>query len=190
MIVIDDTIISDIIIEKYFCCDIPKCCGACCVEGDAGAPLESKEVDILIENFHIIKNHMTPESIKLVENSGVYQKDPNGNYNTPLLKNRDCVYLYYDDGIAKCCIEKAFNEKEIKFQKPVSCHLYPIRITEYSDFSAINYHQWFICDDAVAKGKSNKILIYQFLKEPLIRKFGKKWYKKLEEEVKKRSPRI
>jgi hypothetical protein len=183
MIVVENTIISDIITEKHFCCDITKCQGACCIEGDAGAPLESKEVDYLISHFEKIKPYMTVSAVSVVEDSGVFDYDSEGNYVTPLLNNKECVFLYYEDKIAKCCIEKAFFEKKINFQKPVSCHLYPIRITEYTEFKAINYHQWHICDAAIPNGKKTNLLIYQFLKEPLIRKFGKKWYKKLEKEI-------
>ena len=184
MIVIDNTIISDIITEKHFCCDLKSCSGACCVEGDEGAPLEKQEVDFISSNIEKIKVYMTKPSISQIENSGLFEFDKEGKYVTPLLNKKECVYLFYDKNIAKCSIEKAFHDKKIKFQKPISCHLYPIRITEYKDFSAINYHQWYICDKAVKLGKVKKILIYEFLKEPLIRKFGEKWYKKLDKEVK------
>jgi hypothetical protein len=184
MLVIDNTIISDIITEKYFSCDLASCCGACCIEGDEGAPLEKQEVDLLVSNIEKIKVYMTKPAIAQIENSGLFSFDKEGKYVTPLLNGNECAYLYYDGIIAKCSIEKAFLDKKIKNQKPVSCHLYPIRITEYKDFTAINYHQWYICDDAVKTGKAKDILIYEFLKEPLIRKFGKKWYKRLDDEVK------
>ncbi len=185
MIVVDNTIISDIITEKHFCCDIKKCHGACCIEGDAGAPLESEEVDYLINKFDIIKPYLTNSSIELIESSGVFDYDQEGKYVTPLLNNKDCAFLYYDGSIAKCSIEKAYLEKKIKFQKPISCHLYPIRITEYNGFTALNYHEWNICGDAVINGRKQGTLIYQYLKEPLIRRFGKKWYKNLEDEIKR-----
>jgi hypothetical protein len=187
MIVIDNTIISDIITEKHFSCDLASCCGACCIEGDEGAPLEKQEVEFLVSNIEKIKVYMTKPAISQIENSGLFSFDKEGNYVTPLLNGNECAYLYYEGEIAKCCIEKAFLNKKIKFQKPVSCHLYPIRITEYKDFTAINYHQWYICDEAVKSGKARNVLIYEYLKGPLIRKFGKKWYDKLDKEVKNNS---
>ena len=185
MIIIEDTLISDEIITENFICDIAQCKGACCVEGDMGAPLMQEEITLLENNFDIYKQYMRPEGISAVEEQGKYCKSESGELTTPLIKNKDCAYVYFnEDGIAKCAIEKAFDKGLIKFQKPISCHLYPIRITEYSNYEGVNYHKWQICECAVYKGNYENVKVYRFLKEALIRKYGESWYEQLDEYVK------
>ncbi len=184
MIIIDNTLISDEIYTECFACDIPKCKGACCVEGDWGAPLTSDEIEILKETYSLFKCFMRPEGIKAVSVHGLFCKDDEGELTTPLIDKNECAYMFFDSKkTAKCAIETAYNKGLIKFQKPISCHLYPIRITEYSNYDAVNYHNWHICDCAVKKGKANNKKIYEFLKEPLIRKYGESWYNKLSEYI-------
>jgi len=122
---------------------------------------------------------MTPEGIAKVEESGTFDYDMEGAFVTPLLSDEACAFVYYDEGIAKCAIEKAFLNGEIDFQKPISCHLYPIRIIQLPDYEALNYHRWGVCDPACHKGKQINLPLYKFLKEPLIRKYGESWYSEL-----------
>jgi hypothetical protein len=190
MISIDNTIISDDLNDVCFVCDLKKCKGACCVEGDAGAPMDAEEISILEDEIDAIKPFMTQAGINEVEQNGVFDYDAWGNFVTPLVNHRECVYVYFEDEIAKCAIEKAWELKKIKFQKPVSCHLYPIRINNYKDFDAVNYHQWPICKHALVNGKRLNIKVYEFLKEPLIRKYGLKWYKELEATYKKTEKKV
>ena len=179
MILLDKTILSDDLREVFFCCDLARCKGACCVEGDAGAPLEEEEISLLEDYIDVIKPYMMEEGIREAEQIGVFDYDAGGNFVTPLIKGRECVYVYFDDGIARCAIEKAFQEKKIPFPKPISCHLYPIRITKIVSGDALNYHKWQICNKALENGRKLKLPLYQFLEEALIRKYGRPWYNKL-----------
>ncbi|MFP4288348.1 MAG: DUF3109 family protein [Bacteroidales bacterium] len=185
MIIIEDTLISDEVYTENFVCDLPVCHGGCCVHGDAGAPLEKKETIILEQIYPTIKPYMRPAGIETVEKQGKYVTDIDGEYTTPLVNRQECAYVFFDsDNIAKCAIEKAWEDKKIGFQKPVSCHLYPVRITKYSNYEAVNYHRWPICDCARTNGDKLKVPIYVFLKDSLIRKYGLEWYTQLDEYVK------
>ena len=183
MIIIDNTIVSDEIRDIRFCCDLAKCLGACCVEGDAGAPLEEEEISLLEDGFNEIKPFMRKEGIEVIDNIGVFDFDMAGEYVTPLINDQDCAYVYYVDGIARCAIEKAHEVKAIDFQKPISCFLYPIRITKHKEFEGVNYHNWHICQPARTFGKKIGLPMYKFLKDPLIRKYGADWYEKLVKEI-------
>jgi hypothetical protein len=181
MIQIGNTIISLDIFECKFLCELEYCKGACCVEGDSGAPLTDEEAIDIELYYPIFKKYLSSKYQKEVEKQGTSLTDKDGELVTPLYENRECVYTFIDDnGITKCAIEKAFFNEEIPFQKPVSCHLFPIRITEYEDFDAVNYQQLTICEAGRICGKTNNLPLYLFLKEPLIRKYGEQWYKELE----------
>ncbi len=181
MFQIGKTIVSEDIIEKDFVCNLSVCKGACCVDGEAGAPLEEEELDILKEIFPKVKPYLREEGVKAIEDQGIYTTNESGEYETPLIDGADCAYVIFDENkTALCAIEEAYNQGDIEFKKPISCHLYPVRIQEYSEFSAVNYHQWYICDDACALGKEMQVPVYQFLKQALIRRFGKDWYNELE----------
>lgn len=181
MLQIEDTLVSFDLIERYFLCDLSQCKGACCIEGDAGAPLEQEELAVLHRILPEIWNDLSPEAREVINRKGVAYIDDGGETVTSLVRGKDCVFTCYDsDGICKCAIEKAYREGRIDFYKPVSCHLYPVRIKRYETFSAINVDRWGICKAAEVLGKREKLLAYQFLKEPLIRKFGQKWYDQLE----------
>lgn len=180
MIQIEDKLISEDIFSEEFVCNLSKCKGACCIEGDAGAPLEASELDILEEIFPKIKPYLRPEGVEAIEKQGTSVEDFEGDLVTPLIDNRDCAYVIFDEkGITKCGIEKAYEEGVIDWQKPISCHLYPIRVTEYTTFTAFNYHEWPICSDACELGKELKVPVYKFLKNPLIRKYGEDFYETL-----------
>ncbi|WP_346856412.1 DUF3109 family protein [uncultured Draconibacterium sp.] len=174
-------ILSREIFEKHFLCDILKCKGACCIEGDSGAPLTDEEA-ILIEQEYNTFADLLPEKHKAeVVKQGYSLIDEDGDLVTPLVDNRQCVYSYYNDkGILKCAIEKAHFDGKTKFRKPISCHLFPIRITEYKRFDAVNYQELDICKPGRVCGASEKLPLYKFLKEPLIKKYGQEWYSEVE----------
>ena len=185
MIVIDDILISDDVVEKQFVCNLKRCKGACCIEGDGGAPLEVEELKILDEIYEVVEPYMSEEGKKAVEEKGkyVFEKDDEyTGYGTPLIGNTGaCAYVTLDEnGITKCTIEQAYLDKKIDFQKPVSCHLYPIRVKEYETITAVNYEVWDICSDACVLGAELKVPAYQFVKEGLIRRFGADFYAQLE----------
>jgi len=184
MMVIDHVLVSDDIAEKNFVCDLNKCKGACCVEGDAGAPLEEYEIGLLEGSVQEILPFLTKEGAKEIERSGVFDYDTDGTFVTPLINGNECAFTIFDDnGVASCGIEKAYEAGKIDFQKPVSCHLYPVRISENKYHHALNYHRWSICDPACVLGDELKVPVYKFVKNALIRKYGQKWYDKLEREA-------
>jgi hypothetical protein len=180
MIEIDDTIVSLDILDEYFQCDLSVCKGICCVEGNSGAPVEDPEVAALEAVLPAVWSDLSPEARKVIEEQGVVYMDTDGEYVTSLVAGADCVFTHYDAaGVCRCAIEKAFREGRTDFYKPISCHLYPIRVTNYPNFRAINYHRWSVCRAASTLGKKEQQHVYQFLREPLIRKFGKGWYDRL-----------
>lgn len=176
MISIDKALISSQIGEVCFCCDLHACKGFCCVDGDAGAPITEEEISILEDSIDAIKPFMNAEGIAVIAKNGVFEYDQEGNFVTPLVNHRECAFVVYEGEMAVCAIEKAWNANAQPFRKPVSCHLYPIRITNYDDFDAINYHEWHICRAALVKGKELKLPLYIFAKDALIRKYGTEWY--------------
>ncbi|MES2795701.1 MAG: DUF3109 family protein [Bacteroidota bacterium] len=180
MILIDNTVISDDIADKFFVCDLSKCKGACCVEGDLGAPLELDELAILEQEFKNIEPYLSADGKKAIESQGLYIKDWEDDFSTPTIADRECAYALYDEkGILKCAIEQAFFDGKTDFRKPISCHLYPIRITKHDHYDALNYDRWHICSDACSHGEQLGVELYKFLKAPLIRKYGEAWYKQL-----------
>jgi hypothetical protein len=180
MIAIDNTIVSEHLLEKKFVCDLNACKGECCIAGDSGAPLEEEEIAILEDIWDEVKTYLPKDGVKAIEKQGVFVIDDDGDYTTPLVKGKHCAFTIFDDGIAKCGIEQAYYDKKISWKKPISCHLYPVRINKYKDYEAVNYHKWDICKPACECGAKLDIPVYKFLKEPLIRKYGKDWYKQLE----------
>ena len=175
------TIVSEDIIAKDFVCNLNTCKGACCIEGEAGAPVTEEEVTILKEIYPKVKPFLRPEGIAAIEKQGTHIKTDLDELETPLVDGRECAYVTFTDkGIASCGIEDAFNAGSIDFRKPISCHLYPVRVQDYSEFAAVNYHRWPICDDACTLGKELQVPVYKFVKTALIRKFGENWYAELE----------
>jgi hypothetical protein len=181
MVQIDSILISDSVFEKKFSCDLHACKGACCVAGDSGAPLETEECKILDKEYNKIKSYMQPAGCEAVEKQGKYVRDIEFDMTTPLINGKECVYTIFDEnGTAFCAVEKAWFDKKIKFRKPISCFLYPIRVKQFPNVTAVNYDEWAICKSALVKGKSENKSVFQFLKEPLIQKFGKEFYLKME----------
>ncbi len=180
MFQIKDTIVSLDVLEEDFFCDLDTCKGICCVEGESGAPVEKEELSLLNEVLPVIWEDLSPEAQAIINKQGVAYIDEDGEYVTSIVDGKDCVFTCYDDnGTCMCAIEKAYRNGLTDFYKPVSCHLYPIRVAKYKDFKAVNYHRWSVCKAATILGKSRNIKVYQFLQEPLIRKFGKEWYEQL-----------
>lgn len=180
MLQIGKALVSLDVIEKKFICDISKCQGACCIEGDSGAPLEEEEKEIIEEIYPTIKEYFTQEGIKEIEKQGTSVIDMDGDLVTPIINGKECVYTIFENGVAMCGIEKAYHDGKISFRKPISCQLYPIRITQYEEFDAVNYNKWEICKAARVLGFKKGTPVYKFLKEPLIRKYGEQWYSELE----------
>mgnify|MGYP001363296017 FL=1 len=180
MFQIDDTLISEEIISEEFVCNISKCKGQCCVSGSAGAPLEKEETKILEKLYSKISPFLSKKGRKAIKEQGNYVRGFDGDLETPLIENKECAYTVFDkSGVAQCGIEKAYNQGAIKWNKPISCHLYPIRVNKYPTFTAVNYHEWSVCDSACSLGAELKVPVYKFVKNALVRKFGKKWFKKL-----------
>lgn len=175
------TLVSEEIIDTDFVCNLHACKGACCVDGEAGAPLEEKETEILVDIYSDVKPFLRPEGIEAIEKQGAFIKGEDGEWETPLVNNSECAYVVFSDaGVVKCGLEEAFSKGATKWKKPVSCHLYPVRVKEYKELTAVNYHKWHICDPACALGTELQVPVFKFVKEALIRKFGKGWYAALE----------
>ncbi len=180
MIQIDNTLISEDIVDKYFMCNLSACKGICCVEGDAGAPLAENEIEILDKEYQEIAPFLRPEGRQAISQDGLYYIDNEYDTVTTLVGGKECAYAIFDEkGFASCGIEKAWEAGKTSFRKPISCWLYPVRIMKIKDMYAVNYEVWDICGAAVSCGKANKIPVYRFLKEPLIAKFGEEWYEQL-----------
>lgn len=181
MIVIQDTILSKELFDKKFTCNLEKCKGACCVEGDRGAPLAKDELEIIANLLPKIKSFMTPQYAKDVDKKGFYEIDLDGEPVTTCQTTGECNFVVYDEkGTTQCAIELAYNEGVIDYKKPISCHLYPVRLQKYKEFTAVNYSQWDICNAACSLGEELKIPVYKFTKDALIRKFGQEWYNEVE----------
>ena len=180
MLEIGDTLVSLDVIEKEFICNLEACLGACCIEGDAGAPLEEEERQKLKDILPVIWDDLLPAAQSVIREQGVAYIDQEGDVVTSIVNGKDCVFTCYGaNGMCYCAIEKAYKEWRIDFYKPISCHLYPIRTKKYSGFTAVNYNRWKICKAAEVLGRKEGVKVYQFLKEPLIRKFGEVWYNEL-----------
>ncbi|MAI23244.1 MAG: hypothetical protein CL828_04225 [Crocinitomicaceae bacterium] len=177
MIALDDTLISEDVFDTLFACDLKACKGACCVEGESGAPLTDEEVERLEEAFQVVKGQLRPEALAVIDEVGLFEVDQDGEYVTPIIDGRECVYATFDkDGTAKCAFEAAWREGKSDWPKPISCHLYPIRLKELQDFTALNVHRWPICDGARTCGAKANITVLDFCKTALIRRFGEAWY--------------
>lgn len=180
MFQIQDTLVSLDLAEEFFCCDLSKCLGACCIEGDAGAPVTPDEVEKIKESLPAIEADMLPRAVEEVRRNGVAYTDEEGDLVTTLLDGRNCAFTCYGPGgVCLCALEKARREGRTSWLKPASCALYHLRLTEYPSFTAVNYHRWSICRDAVANGRRLGIRLYQFLKQPLTERFGAEWYAEL-----------
>ena len=180
MISIHNKIVSEDLLEEHFVCDLNACKGACCVEGDTGAPLDESELRILDEIYADVKPFLIPEGIQELEKRKYMWEEEDQKWKTPLIQDGPCAYVNYDNGVAVCGIEKAYLAGKVDFRKPVSCHLYPVRISQYKTFEAVNYERWGICKAACKNGNKLKVPVFRFVKEALIRKYGEEFYNVLE----------
>ena len=190
MIAIDNVLISDAVVEAQFVCDLMKCKGGCCEDGDAGAPLEKEELQIINDIYETVKPYLTEEGIRWIEKHGRYHYDSDFGWVTPTINNKMCVYGHRDQyGIIKCGIEQAYRDGKIEFKKPISCHLYPVIVNKGKKgaFDRVNYEpRETLCNPACVQGKKLKVPVYQFLKDPIVRQFGEEFYKALEMEAEQR----
>jgi hypothetical protein len=178
---VQDKVVSIDLFEKKFVCDLTACKGACCIEGDAGAPLTFEEVSIMEDDLEKIKPFMRPEGIAAVEETGVFYMDWDNEPVSTLVNEKECAFVTFDEkGTALCAIEQAHKAGVTEFKKPISCHLYPIRVKKYNDFTALNYNEWNICKSACACGDKLDVKVYKFLKEPIVRAFGEEFFTELE----------
>lgn len=178
---IDDVVVSLDVFREKFICNLDACKGQCCIEGDAGAPLEEEEVAELEKVLPVIWDQLSPQAREIIDRQGVCYTDQDGDLVTSIVNGKDCVFTCYDEkGCCYCAIEKAYRDGKVDFYKPVSCHLYPIRVGNYGPYKAVNYHRWDVCKAAVILGQKENVPVYKFLKEPLIRKFGEAWYNEME----------
>jgi hypothetical protein len=182
MIQIGDTLVSNELLSEAFVCDLNACKGACCVEGEYGAPLEQEEANELKEKAERIAPYLSEKGRKAIAQQGAWVKGEDGDLETPLMPSGHCAYAIEDENkILKCGLERVYEEGQINFKKPISCHLYPVRVKRYTSFEAVNYHRWDICSPACSLGSALNTKIYVFVKEALIRKYGQNWYDQLEQ---------
>ena len=182
IIEIEDKIVSLDLFNTKFCCDLDACKGICCVEGNAGAPLEAEEIDTLEAEYDHYKPYLKPAGIEAIERQGFFVVDQDGDLTTPLIDNAECAYVCEKDGVTFCAIEKACRDGKTPFKKPISCHLYPIRLSNFRNgTTGIVYHRWAVCDGALQLGEKIGKPLYQILQEPIVRRFGEAFYRTLEE---------
>lgn len=180
MIQVGEVLLSEDLFTEHFVCDLNACKGACCIEGDAGAPLTAEEVGIIEDEIDAILPYLTEEGKRSIEKLGIFDVDTDGEFVTSLNNGKECAFTTYDkNGTAKCGIEDAHRAGALGFKKPISCHLYPVRVSKLRLHDALNYHKWNICAPACECGSKLKVKVFQFLKEPLIRKYGNEWYQQL-----------
>ena len=181
MVEIEDKIISDELFEKKFVCDLQKCKGGCCVEGDSGAPLKSKEIREIAKNLSIIKSEMSTKGLSAIKNNDFHYVDSDGEKVTKLVDGKECVFVVFDENnIAKCSIESAYRKNKINFNKPISCHLYPVRVKKYDSFTSINVDSWHICKPACECGTELNVPVFKFLKDAIIRSWGLDFFNHLD----------
>ncbi len=176
MFAVDDILVTDELLEAHFACNLGACLGGCCVQGDTGAPLEPDERVQLEEIFPRVRKYLRKEALEAIETQGVWEETEPEQYNTTCLDNAECVFVTYEGPIAKCAVEKAYLEGRTSFRKPISCHLYPLRVERFGNVEALNYEQISLCIPAIHSGCKNHILLADFLREPLVRKYGEAWY--------------
>lgn len=177
--IIEGVLVPDDILDVHFVCDTVRCRGACCVDGDAGAPLLEREIGILEDYWEESIPWMTEKAVEVVRKNGVFDYDESGHFVTPLVDGGECAFVYYEEEVARCALEKAFFENRSPFRKPESCHLYPVRVGILPAGDSLFYHKWNICRPALKNGKTLGVPMYVFLKEPLIRRYGESWYASL-----------
>lgn len=176
MFVVDDVFISDDLVEAAFCCNLGACHGACCVQGTSGAPLTPDEREEVDRVLPLVKHRLRPEALKVIDSKGAWEDLGDEYYATTCVGEAECVFVRYDGPVAKCSIQEAYHEGKTSFEKPISCHLYPIRIEQMGEYEALNYERIEICKPAVKFGRRKGVGLAEFLEGPLVRKYGREWY--------------
>ncbi len=196
MFAVDKILVSDELLDAPFSCNLGICLGGCCVQGDSGAPLEPEEREELERVLPRVRKYLRPEALQVIEKQGVWEEVEPGRYAVPCVNNAECVFVTYEGPAAKCAIQKAYYEGRIDFPKPISCHLYPLRIERYGEYEALNYEQIPLCNPARTDGCRKDIQLADFLREPLVRKYGEAWYRefrnvcKARRELLRREPEV
>lgn len=180
VISIGTTLASDEVFSHAFVCDLSKCRGACCVEGDAGAPLREDELAVLDRISVAVASYLRPEGLAVLAEQGNYVRDTDGEWVTPLVDGKECAYVVFEGGTSYCGIERAYRDGVVDWPKPLSCHLYPIRVTSCRAYDALNVDHWKVCEPACSLGQALKVPVFRFLKDPLIRAYGSAWYEEAE----------
>lgn len=190
MFTVDHVLISDAVLDAPFACNLGRCLGACCVHGDRGAPLEPEEREALEQALPVVKDRLMPEALKVIEREGVWTSEEKGHYGTTTVGGRECVFVRYEGKVAKCSLQEAFNEGRITFEKPISCHLYPVRVEQHGSgedlIEVLNYEQIDLCKPAITHGNQTSTQLVDFLQAPLTRKYGPAWYRRFKSAVKER----
>jgi len=176
MFVVDDVLISDDVVQAAFSCNLTACRGACCVQGASGAPLETSELAKVDSVLDAVRDRLRPEALDVIDQEGVWEEIAPGHYATTCVGDAECVFVRYDGPVAKCAIQEAYHEGKVDFEKPISCHLYPIRVQRLGEFEALNYEQIDICAPGRVSGKDMGIGLAEMLQGPLTRKYGQDWY--------------
>ena len=178
MFAVDHILVSDDVLDAPFCCNLSACLGGCCVHGESGAPLEPGEREELEKVLPAVRKYLRPEAVKVIEEEGVWEELSGGHYATTCVGGAECVFVTYDGPVAKCAIQRAYDEGDIDFPKPISCHLFPVRVENYGETDVINYEQVGLCSAARKAGRRQGLQLSDFLRAPLIRKYGESWYMK------------
>lgn len=186
MFVVDNILISDDLVDASFACNLSACLGACCVQGDSGAPLEESERKQLEDVLPVVRDQLRPEALDVIEAAGVWEKTSTGDYATTCVGTSECVFVRYQGPVAMCSIQEAYAEGKTTFEKPISCHLYPLRVTDLGEFDALNYEQIGICAPGLKKGVKQRLFLSDYLERPLVRKYGSDWYVRFREACEKR----
>lgn len=182
MFIVGNAIVSKDIIEEAFVCNIEKCKGACCIEGDQGAPLDEEDIASIQKNLLAVKPYMSEKGRELLAEKGFHETDPDGDEVTTCLPSGECVFAVYDEkNVLHCAIQQANLKEQFDYPKPISCHLYPIRVSKFKQEDALAYHQWHLCKPACALGQELHVPVYKFLQEPLVRKYGQSWWDELDD---------
>lgn len=173
-------LISSDLLTEDFCCDLETCLGACCVEGDAGAPVTLDEIGEIESCVDEVWKDLSAQAQSVIDRQGVAYTDQEGDLVTSIVRGKDCVFTCYKDGLCLCALEKAYREGRTHWCKPISCALYPIRAKQFTDGTiGLNYNRWKICESGVRKGRELHLPLYRFLEGPLTRRFGEEWYREL-----------
>ena len=176
MFLVGDVLVSDDVLDAPFACNLSACKGGCCIQGESGAPLELDELSAVEESFPKVEKYLRPEALEVIASEGLWEKEGRNSYGTTCVDDAECVFVTYERDVAKCSFQIAYQKGEIDFPKPISCHLFPVRISHNGEHEVLNYERIEICSPAIKFGRKNDMTLPAFLSEPLVRKYGQEWY--------------